>query len=89
MKHTKGPWKIRRNQSTNKPSLEVTTKDGRSICFLSKGDVGLSDSHLIAAAPELLEFCERLQEHYQQLLQNDQHLIDELNSVIEKARGES
>jgi hypothetical protein len=55
MTHTPSPWKVRRNQSTNKPSCEITTQDKTSICYMSKGDAGLNDAHLISAAPELLE----------------------------------
>jgi len=47
----------------------------------------ISNAHLIAAAPELLDFCERMQEHYAHLLENDSHLIDELDETIKKARG--
>jgi hypothetical protein len=68
-KHTPGPWKIRRNQSTNKPSLEVESRiDRQSICFLSKGDLGLSDAQLIKSAPDLQQalqwLCEELEDVY-------------------------
>jgi hypothetical protein len=57
-KHTPGPWKVRRNQSTNKPACQITTKDKEVICSMAKGDFGLDDARLIAAAPELLAACE-------------------------------
>jgi hypothetical protein len=54
-KYTQGPWKVRRNQSNDKPACQVTTKDKEVICSMAKGDFGLNDARLIAAAPDLLD----------------------------------
>jgi hypothetical protein len=60
-KHTPTPWRIRRNQSTNKPSCEITTSDKISICYMSNGDLGLGNAaHIVKCVnmhDELLEAC--------------------------------
>lgn len=58
--HTPGPWKVRRNESTNKPACEITTQDKKSICYMSNGDLGLSNARLISTAPDLLEEIENI-----------------------------
>lgn len=62
MTHTPGPWVIAPHPSIN------AGEDWRTVVTLERGIFGpryvgealLSDARLIAAAPELLDMCERL-----------------------------
>ena len=59
LKHTPGPWKIRCYTNTN--TLYVSPESGRIVFEANESDEeGVANTHLIAAAPELLEALKRL-----------------------------
>lgn len=61
-KATSAPWKVRRNQSTNKPACQITTTEKIEIVTMCRGDMGLDDAKLITATrnalPELIRVIE-------------------------------
>lgn len=54
--YTPGPWKIA-GHGNGAGILEIHAPSQRAVCGVMQGS--LADARLIAAAPELLEACER------------------------------
>lgn len=72
-KATKTKWKVRRNQSTNKPACQVTNENKEVICSMAKGDFGLDDAQLIAVSRTALP--------------NALALIDEMKAALTHAQA--
>lgn len=71
-KYTPGPWQLVVNDHGS-PIKEIVGSDGRGICEVYEGDkpeAVWASAHVIAAAPELLEFI--------------QHAADQLESGIQE-----
>ena len=86
MSHTPGPWKIKREviKEVNIKRLSVWSKDFRVATIASS-----SDSHLIAAAPELLEACRYLVSHASGDAVGQVDVISLARKAIAKAEGKS
>ena len=66
--HTSGPWRVEvysDHGGTDKPQYQVKTKDELIVAKCGQGDFEIPDNaRLIAAAPELLEALQRLDDYY-------------------------
>jgi len=90
--HTPGPWKV-----DPKFVYEIQTSDGkREIATAYWPDTNADEeieanAHLIAAAPEMLNMLIELQESAQYWSEYDVPvgIVDRLNAVINKAKGDS
>ena len=90
--HTPGPWIVKRN-GVRSP---VNSEDGRHIAMINYNPMTIPDemheanARLVAAAPEMLEVLIELQESAQYWSEYDVPIgiIDRLNAVISKAKGE-
>ena len=90
--HTPGPWYVKRN-GVRSP---VNSEDGRHIAMINYNPMTIPDemheanARLIAAAPEMLEVLIDLQESAQYWSEYDVPIgiVDRLNAVISKAKGE-
>ncbi len=88
--HTPGPWKVRKDQGElevwrHEPNELPVTRVARIVrqpCPIDHGD-HVCNAHLIAAAPELLQACEKAADFFEQ----DGYCVDELRKVIAKAKG--
>jgi hypothetical protein len=68
--HTPGPWRVDLNQYDNEYRVYA---DGEEKCpvinslFKAKGEIGLANARLIAAAPDLLEALEDAARHFENI----------------------
>lgn len=98
--HTPGPWVVAddvvfqvRADDNKMLVAEVrgwgylTGSGGLALLSDDAERVQKANAQLIAAAPDLLEAAERLIEHYSNDLPD--HLVEEFNTAIAKARGAS
>ena len=96
MKHTPGPWEIRRIVKT---AIDKGKKHVCMVNFYNHPDESMridekehqANVNLIAAAPELLEAFEHVLEYsreYLQLTEVGLEYQDKADSVIAKAKGE-
>jgi hypothetical protein len=93
--HTPGPWAIKKNGN----GIGVVGHDSSCIAQLPINGIDrqlrLSDAHLIAAAPQLLDVCKNLNEILENNLIvtaegfkiNDTHLRERLLDAILRAEG--
>lgn len=91
MKHTEGPW-----FAIHHPDGAWTVQDqehGAGNCIAMRyGDSSFANAHLIAAAPDLLEVLEAIENHLQDGAKSysaGQFLRDRARVAIAKARGET
>lgn len=97
-KHTPIPWEVR---ESNMGIIEIKSKNV-PICDM---DLGACDpifpesemranAHLIAAAPDLLEACEkyrdllRSSDMFQKLTEEEKHIANDICKAISKAKGD-
>ena len=91
--HTPVPWVIKRNGI----KTPVNSEDGRHIAMINYNPITIPDdmhesnARLIAAAPEMLDMLIELQQCAQYWSEYDVPIgiVDRLNNVIEKAKGDS
>jgi len=101
MKHTPGPWNIAYYENDQYPAV-VTNK--YTVCMLDQdyfetempGEEVRANAHLIASAPDLLEFIEEIAESFnfgdaiKDYADEDIfHKVMHARKLIKKARGES
>lgn len=95
MKHTKGPWalvfeKLHENFAS---SFVLRGPDNYIVTELKMNNPkALGDSHLIAAAPEMLEALELIEKtllEKHQGIENHTFELGLLSEILEKAKGES
>lgn len=55
MKHTKGPWDVRYFTRGKMKYADISTDAGGGCTFPIAKDVPFNESHIISAAPEMLE----------------------------------
>ncbi len=104
MKHTKGPWHTGGSFNDQPQITEESTGRTIALCYsLGKPDRGTTEAEanakLIAAAPELLEACEKVLSSIntncitEQLHIDDAELLSEIMAdiyrAIDKAKGGS
>ena len=85
---TPGPWHV--EAVGGDISIHRADELGESIAemyTIARDGDQISNAHLIAASPELLEAAERLIEHYAHCLPD--HMANEIRAVIAKAKGQS
>jgi len=86
-KHTPGPWR----STVNEWGASVVDNGEQFICYIgSESSEDRANARLIAAAPELLEACERTAGILPELFSwdGDIEFQELLNAAISKARGE-
>lgn len=100
MKHTPGPWQWWTSNSFVRLSSQATGKDGDVIDSFKMSDgatslsVKVSDMHLIAAAPDLLNELQRLRDYVINICGVDdgdcdsEHPLMSSKAAIIKALGE-
>ena len=93
--HTKGLWFYSDDMQgpDGKAQIGVREANGLPVAFLGSYKEAKANARLIAAAPELLEALERASRFISAsdhgMTKCEQSLVDYLNSVISKARGQS
>lgn len=97
-KHTSGPWTITRTHAANGGfSIDHGAEPGRvkTIAAVMAGPDGVNDAlvanaHLIVAAPDLLDACEKAKRYFQRFVSSGSEwrdIYDALDNAIAKAKG--
>lgn len=94
MSHTKGPWEVAEYGPYDKLLIRQAGGDlcmRPEVCHVLDTDChwGRSNAALIAAAPELLEACERLVKIMEMLNEHDMPSCKFAKEAIKKARGDN
>lgn len=89
-KYTKGPWTVSGESTLNIISFD--TPKGRKVCsLLSQNIEDQANASLIAAAPELLEALQRVNQcfysQYKDLKSEEIEVLKHVRSLIAKATG--
>jgi len=90
MKHTPGPWRIRRG-TAHLSCVEVEVQDGDSVATVYDGVMGIdnaeANARLIAAAPDLLEALKALEVLFSPCVRDSTQAdwIDRARAAIKKA----
>ena len=93
-KHTKGPWEIHTAQN-GRTIFQIGPCAPEEYAGSAWLDVSMEDARLIAAAPELLEALEELEEAARQVMAGEMEassiMIERMKAraAIAKARGEA
>ena len=86
MSYTPGPWKVQKKSFDHYPVYRETSDDFTFICSCNS----LQDTHLIAAAPELLEAAKDAKKLLEpELVEPGRTVFWKLVSAIAKAEGKS
>lgn len=86
-KHTPGPWAI----YVKTPSdvvIRKISKDGYELCAIARVSSGYANTHLIAAAPELLEALQKIAGNTYDEWTNGAEAARIARAAIAKATGE-
>lgn len=91
MNHTKGPWTVRHLENQGSYYIDECARSEMDAGFLGS-EVAVSNAHLIAAAPELLEALQNLLSDYAAITSsgrtiNQDDIYKNAISAIQKAKG--
>ena len=94
MKHTPGPWRIKDAGNLFPRAYTIRDASLYPVCYAEKhceiGNDGLANAHLIAAAPDLLQACEKALELIYQFGPrnvNEYENVKNIQQAIQKAKG--